>query len=321
MFKKNLLFFGLLLFFWGVGCVNAALINHSYDKHDYLSNSNVTHFKLVIPEKKMPVILQNVESYNSVGLTIQNSGKLINKDNNKFIGNKKNGTIKIENFYFFITIFILLLILTDKLNFYKVIRSKIIISCFLLVPFSVFAVVDEDTTTTTWEFVQDNASAMWCKAEEANNELSSLTNATSGYYLYCIEVSCENGINVHKISEPISSRLKCANGNNNPSVIVSSSGAMDEQLRSGSSCSFNGAYVYATEKVFYDCSNNVDPSLDEVNVVNTNGLYVDGDETPIKKSGIWKIILTIGLVIGGIVYYLFRKYKKNNQVISDDDDI
>ena len=208
-------------------------------------------------------------------------------------------------------------------------KKRFVLLLLLLIPFSVYAVVDEDTTTTTWEVSQDGASAMWCKGEESNNEIDSLANATSGYYLYCIEISCENGVNVHKIAEPISSRLKCANGNTNPSVIVSSSGAMDSMLKNGGSCSFNGTYAYATEKVFYDCSNKVDDSSDKSNTsvdgattVTTNEFYVEGKETPTKKSNgkIW-IIVVIVLIVGGIGFYLFRKFRKNNQVAPEDEDI
>ena len=201
-------------------------------------------------------------------------------------------------------------------------KKRIILLLLMLIPFSVYAVVDEDTTTTTWEVSQDGASAMWCKGEESNNEYDSLANATSGYYLYCIEISCENGVNVHKIAEPISSRLKCANGNTNPSVIVSSSGAMDSMLKNGGSCSFNGTYAYATEKVFYDCSNDVDKSVEGTTTVNTSEHYVEGKETPVKKSNgkIW-IIVVIVLIVGGIGFYLFKKFKKNNQVAPEDEDI
>ena len=198
------------------------------------------------------------------------------------------------------------------------------VTIIFLVPFSVFAIVDENTTTTVWEVMQDDASSMWCKAEEDLNEKSVLANASTGYYLYCINISCVNGVNVHSIENPISSKLRCANGSTNPEIIVSSSGAFSPELKEGNSCSSTGIYAYATEKVFYDClkksTNDASPSL-------TGEYYVDNTNHTEKSSsnGIFsskKIIFIVIIIafLGIIGYLIFRKFRSNNQVVDEYDD-
>lgn len=129
-----------------------------------------------------------------------------------------------------------------------------LIIAVMIIPLMVFADVDENTQTTQWEVSTNPDAPTLCSNAESLNNTTALQNGTSGYYIYCIKISCTNGVNVHTIEHPLSGALTCSNGNQNPNAVISSSGAQGEELRSGASCSENGVYAYATEKMYYNCA-------------------------------------------------------------------
>lgn len=123
--------------------------------------------------------------------------------------------------------------------------KKLLISLLLIMPIGVFAKVDQNTTTTIWN-VKDEADAKSkCTAATNQNGGTSISNATAGYYLECIEVSCTNNKNVHKKLNTYS--VSCANGNSKPNAIIDA-GAPASEIKEGASCTDTGAYVYFTQK-------------------------------------------------------------------------
>ena len=131
--------------------------------------------------------------------------------------------------------------------------KKLLISLLLIMPIGVFAKVDQNTTTTIWN-VKDEADAKSkCTAAANQNGGNSISNATAGYYLECIEVSCTNSKNVHKKLNTYA--VSCANGNSKPNAIIDA-GAPASEIKEGASCTDTGAYVYFTQKTFYNCSQN-----------------------------------------------------------------
>ncbi|MDO4377391.1 MAG: hypothetical protein Q4C38_04550 [bacterium] len=135
--------------------------------------------------------------------------------------------------------------------------KKLLISLLLIMPISVFAKVDQTTTTTIWN-VKDEADAETkCLEAVKQNGGSSISSATAGYYLECIKVSCTNSKNVHQKLNTYA--VGCANGNKNPNAIIDA-GAPSNELKAGASCTETGAYVYFTQKTFYNCSQNADNS-------------------------------------------------------------
>jgi hypothetical protein len=164
-------------------------------------------------------------------------------------------------------------------------KRSLISSIVLLLafPLIVLANVDENTQTTTWEASTENAASL-CASAENNNTSSELAKATSGYYLYCVKVSCDKGVNVHKVDNPLSKSLTCANGNTNPYIKVSSSGASGVELKAGASCSENGIYAYATEKVFYNCAKVNDEEESEYTGSNLSNTTTTKATTTTKKA-------------------------------------
>ena len=77
--------------------------------------------------------------------------------------------------------------------------KKLFVCLLLLFPIGVFATVDQNTATTIWN-VKDEADAETkCKEAINQNGGTSATNATAGYYLECVKVSCTNQKNVSKV--------------------------------------------------------------------------------------------------------------------------
>ena len=154
----------------------------------------------------------------------------------------------------------------------KLIKLTIIL---LLFPLLVFAEVDKDTQTTAWELESTSNAASLCSAEESKNT-ANLSSATSGYYLYCIKISCSSSKVTHDADNPLTGKLTCANGNTNPYIIVSSSGAQDDELKVGATCSSTGTFAYATEKMWYNCA--------KVNDGTEEGGTFISDNTPTPTS-------------------------------------
>lgn len=192
--------------------------------------------------------------------------------------------------------------------------KKLFVCLLLLFPIGVFATVDQNTATTIWN-VKDEADAETkCKEAINQNGGTSATNATAGYYLECVKVSCTNQKNVHQKLNTYN--VSCANGNKNPNAIIDA-GVLSSELKAGASCTGDGAYVYFTQKTFYNCAKTTDNSdYTPSNSDNSNNTNKDGDETPSNNeespnTGVedYYIALTVSaaVLIGG----LFILNKKN----------
>jgi len=192
-------------------------------------------------------------------------------------------------------------------------KIVIVLIGIMLLPLIVNAAVDENTQITSWEVSTFSNASELCAAEEAKNISSELSNATSGYYLYCVKVACTNGVNVHTIDNPPSSKIKCANGNTNPYVEISNSGAEDTSLREGSACSQSGTYLYATEKMFYNCAKTSNGTSEGADFVSDDDKTADKadnnttDKSPNTGVEDYIIGLTGAAVAIGISLYFINK--------------
>lgn len=144
--------------------------------------------------------------------------------------------------------------------------KKILLFLIISFPIMVYADVNQSTATKPWTNLADAdailAAKTECYAEEDKNNSTELASASTGWYLYCAEVSCTNNANVIKIANPLSSKIKCTNGNTDPYAnVVSgsiSSPNPSSELKSGAACAEDGVYAYATELVEYNCSEKSD---------------------------------------------------------------
>lgn len=180
----------------------------------------------------------------------------------------------------------------------------------LILPLSVQADVGESTMTSTWEISEENAKNK-CYAEEDKNNNSLLSKASTGWYLYCIEISCTNSLNVHNIKNPLSNKLTCSNGNTNPNVVIDSgSASKNEQLKSGATCDKTGVYIYATEKLYYNCAKTSSGStfVPETPVTtpptSNNSGGVTSPETGVED---YYLVLGSSILIISVVLYIINK--------------
>src|SRR5574344_1163149 len=100
----------------------------------------------------------------------------------------------------------------------KILFSLLVSLCFI--PLMVFATIDSNTKGEYKLVSTDGSTASTrCSGEEANNN-SGLDKASSGYYLYCIQITCTSSKNAHSIAHPFASSVTCANGNKDPELTI-----------------------------------------------------------------------------------------------------
>lgn len=141
--------------------------------------------------------------------------------------------------------------------------KKYILLFGLLIPSIVLAEINGDTQVIGAAVVDNSNIRSQCKAAEDGN--SGLTNATSGYYLECVSVKCENNKNTHYVDTSLNSKVVCANGNQNPyrrilrSGVGDVSGVMNDSLAKDAACAnvtadTYGFYAYGTRIYEYNCA-------------------------------------------------------------------
>lgn len=213
-------------------------------------------------------------------------------------------------------------------------KKKLFISLFslILLPLTVNAAVDGNTKTIG-SAIADNANIKTL-CQNAESENSGYTSATSGYYVECITIKCENSKNVHYVENGFSNKVTCANGNKNPKNTIVSSGAdttgtnQTLSLAKDASCeadstkldSVTGAYAFATRLYSYDCAYNADGSAFTSNTTKdetttetkttekTTASSKDGSNNP--KTGVedyYKILIPSIIVVSGALYLVNKK--------------
>lgn len=106
----------------------------------------------------------------------------------------------------------------------------LLIALLLIIPTTVLAEVKHDTPVKLYDTKTE------CEAQLELNDAN--TNATNGYYLSCIEVTCLSSKVVHADLAPLNSNVTCANGNQNPyRELIDSAIATGHGLELGATCS------------------------------------------------------------------------------------
>lgn len=194
--------------------------------------------------------------------------------------------------------------------------KKLLISLLLIMPIGVFAKVDQNTTTTIWNLKDEQDAETKCKEAVNQNGGTSISNATAGYYLECIKVSCTNSKNVHTKLNTYS--VSCANGNTKPNAIIDA-GAITSEMKAGSSCTDSGPYVYFTQKIFYNCAKNTSGDDYKTTTTTTKPADKDGDgssdttkdDGTNPDTGVEDYYLLLGTTAAVLIGGLFILNKKN----------
>ncbi|MDO4341708.1 MAG: hypothetical protein Q4C44_03080 [bacterium] len=196
--------------------------------------------------------------------------------------------------------------------------KKALLLIIMLFPCFVDAKVDQDTPTTIIYLKDESDAKTKCLDAVKNNDSSVLTKGTAGYYLECVEVSCNSSKNSHKTLNNVS--VSCANGNTKPNAIINS-GALQSDIKEGTTCNESGAYLYYTQKIYFNCSYNQDNS-EYVPVNNDNNTDKDGNQNnnpgnqtnnseKSPNTGVEDYYLVLGVGTVVLVTLLFVLNKKN----------
>lgn len=189
----------------------------------------------------------------------------------------------------------------------------LLITLLLIIPTTVSAKVEHDTPVRLYDTKSE------CEAQLELNDAN--TNATNGYYLSCIEVTCVNSSVDHDDLEPLNDNVTCANGNQNPyREVIDSAIATGHKLELGATCSTDDQdedYLdtqYATRIDQFNCllnrngssytSGTVDPDPDEDKEDETK------DETN-PQTGINTYYLVLGSTVVFLSTGLYIINKKN----------
>ncbi len=201
--------------------------------------------------------------------------------------------------------------------------KRVLLLIVMLFPCFVYAKVDQDTTTTV-HYVKDESDAKnKCLDAVKANDSSVTTKGTAGYYLECVEVSCNSNKNSSKKLNSVS--VSCANGNSNPRAIIESS-IVKSEVEDGATCSESGAYLYYTQKIYFNCTYNADQSeykpsgdnsgngngstdKDGNQVDNSNNQTNNNEKSP--NTGVEDYYLALGIGTVVLVTVLFILNKKN----------
>lgn len=197
----------------------------------------------------------------------------------------------------------------------------ILLLSLMVYPCFVDAKVDQDTPTSIYYLKDESDAKNKCLEAVKNNDSSVLTKGTAGYYLECVEVSCSNNKNSHKKLNNVS--VSCANGNTKPNALINS-GAVPSDVKDGTTCNENGAYLYYTQRIYFNCTLNEDNSEYKPvnNDDNNSSTDKDGNQTnnpgnqtnnneKSPNTGVEDYYLALGVGTVVLVTLLFVLNKKN----------
>lgn len=169
-----------------------------------------------------------------------------------------------------------------------------------------------------------------CLAELELNEAEANKNATTGYYLTCIEITCVNSKVKHTDKAPMLENVTCGNSNKNPFVISRQSGISDNgELEEGKSCLMEedddgNVFVttYATVKSQYNCaktstgenygvpitSSTTTPTTSNISTSTTTAKPEENIKSPETGINTYYLALTIlAVILSGGVYIINKK--------------
>ncbi|MDD4408073.1 MAG: hypothetical protein PHX19_03385 [Bacilli bacterium] len=190
-----------------------------------------------------------------------------------------------------------------------------ILILLLSFPVVVNATVDENTNVALYPNRTECETALEQNDDVANSQ------ASNGYYLAGLEITCENSIVAHNPIAPFASNVICANGNLDPFLNITQSGiTLRAGIEAGDSCSTNDqdlnylADTWATVLYQYNCVQDSDGGTYTSNTTTTTttaSTNTTGDEVKSPATGIDTYYIALGLVAGILSIGLYIVNKKN----------
>lgn len=175
-------------------------------------------------------------------------------------------------------------------------KKMFILGLLLIIPLAVRAEVSSSTQAI------GAAADAKPQVEESLKLNESIKNATNGFYIEGLEITCTNGKRVYTImNSAIGSTLTCANGNTNPYYNNVADGTKGKSIENGSACTAdeNESKLYATRIYKFDCD-----YLADGNTTKDTGT-TDNKETGVEDYFI--ALGTIGIAVTALLYVVDKK--------------
>ena len=199
-------------------------------------------------------------------------------------------------------------------------KKMFILGLLLIIPLAVKAEVSSSTQAI------GAAADAKPQVEESLKLNESIKNATNGFYIEGLEITCTNGKRVYTImNSAIGSTLTCANGNTNPYYNNVADGTKGKSIENGSACTAdeNESKLYATRIYKFDCDylagstdDNKKPYSTTTTTTTTKSGNKDGDTTKDtgttdnKETGVEDYFIalgTIGIAVTALLYVVDKK--------------
>lgn len=199
-------------------------------------------------------------------------------------------------------------------------KKMFILGLLLVMPLAVRAEVSSSTQAI------GAAADAKPQVEESLKLNESIKNATNGFYIEGLEITCTNGKRVYTImNSAIGSTLTCANGNTNPYYNNVADGTKGKSIENGSACTAdeNESKLYATRIYKFDCDylagstdDNKKPYSTTTTTTTTKSGNKDGDTTKDtgttdnKETGVEDYFIalgTIGIAVTALLYVVDKK--------------
>lgn len=195
-------------------------------------------------------------------------------------------------------------------------KKMFILGLLLIIPLAVRAEVSSSTQAI------GAAADAKPQVEESLKLNESIKNATNGFYIEGLEITCTNGKRVYTImNSAIGSTLTCANGNTNPYYNNVADGTKGKSIENGSACTAdeNESKLYATRIYKFDCdylAGSTDDNKKPYSTTTTNSGNKDGNTTKDtgttdnKETGVEDYFIalgTIGIAVTALLYVVDKK--------------
>ena len=193
-------------------------------------------------------------------------------------------------------------------------KKMFILGLLLIIPLAVRAEVSSSTQAI------GAAADAKPQVEESLKLNESIKNATNGFYIEGLEITCTNGKRVYTImNSAIGSTLTCANGNTNPYYNNVADGTKGKSIENGSACTAdeNESKLYATRIYKFDCdylAGSTDDNKKPYSTTNSGNkdgnTTKDTGTTDNKETGVEDYFIalgTIGIAVTALLYVVDKK--------------
>ena len=184
--------------------------------------------------------------------------------------------------------------------------KKLLMLLIILIPVGVEAQIGPESPQAG-----EVASRAECLSYVAQNASETIRNAEAGFYLTCIEITCQNGTINHNDLRPILENVSCRNNNRNFRHFSDRGGAQGENLAEGATCGADFEETFVTEVFQFTCLYNANGepyAADSGTENNTNPDHGgEANNNPETALNTYYAVLAISIIVLAIGLYYVNK--------------